>query len=67
VSVDAREPRDASRYASFTQDGVRIYYSPRLGQQSASLELDYTRVLFRTRPILTGPDSLVAAVVMGRI
>ena len=46
---------------------MAIYYSPKLGRRSASLELDYARVLFRTRPILTGPEELVAAVVMGRI
>jgi hypothetical protein len=67
VSVDAREPRDASRYASFIQDGVRIYYSPRLARTSATLELDYARVLFRSKPMLTGPEELVAAVVMGRL
>jgi hypothetical protein len=67
VSVDAREPRDASRYASFIQDGVRIFYSPKLERRSATLELDYARVLFRSRPILSGPEELVAAVVMGRV
>ena len=67
MSVDARQPRDASRYASFTQDGIVIYYSPRLERRSAVLELDYARVLFRSKPILAGPEELVAAVVMGRI
>jgi hypothetical protein len=67
VSVDARQPRDASRYASFTQDGIAIYYSPTLARHSATLELDYARVLFRSKPILMGPEELVAGVVMGHI
>ena len=67
VSVDARKPGDASRYESFLQDGVRIFYSPKLVRKSATLELDNGRVLFRSRPMLTGPEELVAAVVMGRV
>jgi hypothetical protein len=49
------------------QDGVRIYYSPKLGRISTTLELDYARVLFRSKPILSGPEQLVATVMMGRL
>jgi hypothetical protein len=31
-----------------------------------TLELDYVRILFRSKPILSGPEELVANVVMGR-
>ncbi len=48
------------------QDGTRIYYSPKLGRKSGVLELDYVRVLFRSKPIMSGPEDLVAEVIMGR-
>ncbi len=67
MSVDTREPHDPSRYESFVQDGVRIYYSPKLGRKSDTLELDYVRVLFRSKPVMTGPEDLLASVIMGRI
>ena len=66
VSVDTHEPRDPDRYNSFEQDGTRIYYSPRLGRKSDVLELDYVRILFRCKPIMSGPEELVAEVIMGR-
>ena len=49
------------------QDGTRIYYSPKLGRKSDMLELDYVRVLFRSKPVMTGPEELVAKVIMGRV
>ena len=67
VSVDTREPCDPSHYESFVQDGMRIYYSPKLGRKSHILELDYVRILFRSKPILSGPEELVATVIMGRV
>ena len=45
---------------------MRIYYSPRLGRKSDILELDYVRILFRSKPIMSGPEDLVAQVLMGR-
>ena len=45
---------------------MRIYYSPKLGRKSNVLELDYVRVLFRSKPIMSGPENLVAEVIMGR-
>jgi hypothetical protein len=48
------------------QDGTLIYYTPKLGRKSDVLELDYVRVLFRSKPIMSGPDDLVAEVIMGR-
>ena len=66
VSVDTREPKDASRYDSFDQDGTRIYYTPKLGRKSDVLELDYVRILFRSKPIMSGPEDLVAQIIMGR-
>jgi hypothetical protein len=48
------------------QDGTRIYYSPKLGRKSDVLELDYVRVLFHSKPIMSGPENLVAEVIMGR-
>ena len=56
-----------SRYASFEQDGTRIYYTPKLGQKSDVLELDYVRLLFRSRPIMSGPEDLLAKMIMGRM
>ena len=56
-----------SRYESFEQDGTRIYYTPKLGRKSDMLELDYARLLFRSRPIMSGPEDLLAKVIMGRI
>jgi hypothetical protein len=50
----------------FDQDGTRIYYTPKLGRKSDVLELDYVRILFRSKPIMSGPEDLVAAVIMGR-
>jgi len=67
VSVDTHEPRDPSEYASFIQDSLRIYYSPKLGRQSDTLELDYVRILFRNKPIMAGPEELLANIIMGRI
>ncbi len=49
------------------QDGIHIYYSPRLARKSDSMELDFVRVLFRSKPLMTGPEDLVASVIMGRI
>jgi hypothetical protein len=46
---------------------VHIYYSPKLGHKSDVLELDYVRILFHNKPIMSGPDDLVATVIMGRI
>ncbi len=66
MSVDTREPLDPSHYESFVQDGIRIYYSPKLGRQSDILELDYVRILFRSKPLMTGPEDLLANVIMGR-
>jgi hypothetical protein len=66
VSVDTHEPEDLSRYESFVQDGLRVYYSPRLGRKSDIVELDYVRVLFRSKPILSGPENLIANIIMGR-
>jgi hypothetical protein len=56
-----------SRYSSFEQDGMRVYYTPRLGQKSDVLELDYVRLLFRSRPVMSGPEDLLAKVIMGRM
>ncbi len=66
MSVDTREPLDPSHYESFVQDGIRIYYSPKLGRRSDILELDYVRILFRSKPLMTGPEDLLANVIMGR-
>jgi len=49
------------------QDGIHIYYSPRLARKSDSMELDYVRVLFRSKPLMTGPEDLVASIIMGRL
>ncbi len=67
VSVEADAPRDPGQYASFVQDGIRIYYSPRLDRTSNVLELDYTRGLFQSKPSLVGPDELLAKLMMGRV
>ena len=67
VLVDTREPKDPGRYASFVQDDLSIYYSPQLGRRSALLELDYVRTFFRSKPILTGPEDLVASVLTGHL
>jgi len=48
------------------QDGLRIYYSPRLSRKSDTLELDYVRMLFRSKPIVSGPENLIAHIIMGR-
>ena len=48
------------------QDDVRIYYSPKLGRKSDVLELDYVRTLFRSKPMVSGPEELLAQVIMGR-
>ena len=66
VSVDTHEPKDAGHYESFEQDGTRIYYTPKLGRKSDVLEFDYVRILFRSKPIMSGPEDLVAEVIMGR-
>jgi hypothetical protein len=67
VSVDTHEPRDVNGYESCEQDGVRIYYSPKLGRLSNTLELDYVRFLFHSKPIMSGPDDLLARLIMGRV
>ena len=46
---------------------MHIYYSPKLGRRSDTLELDYVRVLFRSKPLMTGPEDLLASVIMGRV
>jgi hypothetical protein len=46
---------------------MRIYYSPKLGRKSDILELDYVRILFRSKPIMSGPEDLLAQVLMGRL
>ena len=56
-----------SGYESFEQDGTRVFYTPRLGRKSDVLELDYVRLLFRSRPIMSGPEDLLAKVIMGRM
>jgi hypothetical protein len=58
---------DASRYESFVQDGIRIYYSPKLGRVSDTLELDYVRMLFHSKPIMSGPEELLAGIIMARM
>ena len=67
VSVDTREPRNPDLYDSFIQDDVRIYYSSKLASKSDVLELDYVRILFASRPIMSGPEDLVANVIMGQL
>jgi hypothetical protein len=67
VSVEANAPRDPGQYASFVQDGIRLYFSPRLDRTSDVLELDYARGLFQGKPVLAGPDELLARLIMGRI
>ncbi len=67
VLVDTREPKDPGRYASFVQDDLSIYYSPQLGRRSAFLELDYVRTLFGSKPVMTGPEDLVASVLTGHL
>ena len=66
VSVDTHEPKDLARYESFDQDGTRVYYTPKLGRKSDVLEFDYVRILFRSKAIMSGPEDLVAEVIMGR-
>lgn len=60
-------PKDASRYAFFEQDGMRIYYTPKLERKTDILELDYVRFLFHGRPLMTGPEALLATIIMARI
>jgi len=67
VSVEVDAPRDPSQYESFAQDGIRVYYSPRLDHASDVLELDYARILFQSKHVLVGPDELLARLIMGRI
>ena len=67
VSVKADAPRDLDLYASFVQDGIRIYYSPRFDGMSDVLELDDARGLFQGKPSLVGPDELLATLIMGRV
>ena len=67
VSVEAGAPRDPSQYASVVQDGIRVYYSPRLDRASDVLELDYARGLFQRKLALVGPDELLATLIMGRV
>ena len=66
VSVDTREPKNPRDYESFLQDDLRIYYSPKLRQRSDVLELDYVKILFRSKPLLSGPEELMASIIMGR-
>jgi len=49
------------------QDGLHIYYSPRFARQSDTIELGYVRVLFRHKLVVSGPEVLLANVVMGRV
>src|SRR6266436_8775514 len=65
VSVEADAPRNPGQYASFVQDGIRIYYSPRLDHASDMLELDSSRGLFQSKPVLVGPDELLARLMTG--
>lgn len=67
VSVEVDAPRDPAQYASFTQDDIRVYYSPRLDRASDVLELDSARGLFQSKPALVGPDELLARLIMGRV
>ncbi len=67
VSVDPHAPKHPDRYASFMQDGLCIYYSPQLGRRSKFLELDYVRTLFGSKPMMTGPEDLVASVLTGHL
>src|SRR5712692_2835820 len=67
VSVEADAPRDPGQYTSFVQDGIRVYYSPRLDHASDMLELDSSRGLFQSKPVLVGPEELLAKLIMGRI
>ena len=60
-------PRNTDSYESFVQDDVRIYYSPKLARKSDVLELDYVRILFASRPIMSGPEELVANVILGQL
>src|SRR5229473_7766804 len=67
VLVDPHAPKHLDRYASFMQDGLCIYYSPQLGRRSKFLELDYVRTLFGSKPMMTGPEDLVASVLIGHL
>jgi len=67
VSVDTHVPDDPRCYASFVQDGLCIYYSPPLGRKSDILELDHVRLVFRSKPILAGPEGLVGRVITGHL
>lgn len=67
VSVEVDAPRDPGQYASFAQDGIRVYYSPRLDRASDVLELDDARGLFQRKPVLVGPDELLAKLIMGQV
>jgi hypothetical protein len=60
-------PRNTDSYESFVQDDVRIYYSPKLARKSDVLELDYVRILFASRPVMSGPEELVANVILGQL
>lgn len=46
---------------------MRIYYSPQIARRSHVLELDYVRVLFGSRPQLSGPEELLATIVLGHL
>ena len=65
VSTD--EPRDPTLYSSCNQDGIQVYYTSRLGRKTELLELDYVRILFSRRPILAGPEELLAKIIMSRV
>ena len=67
VLVDPQAPKHPDRYASFVQDGLCISYSPQLGRRSELLELDYVRTLFGSKPVMTGPEDLVASVLTGHL
>ena len=46
---------------------MRIYYTPKLERKTDVLELDYVRFLFHGRPLMTGPETLLATIIMARI
>jgi hypothetical protein len=67
VSVDSQAPKHPDRYESCVQDGLCLYYSPQLGRTSDLLELDYVQTVFRRKPVLAGPEDLVARLIAGHM
>jgi len=67
ISVEADAPGDPGQSESFVQDGIRVYYSPRLDCTSDVLELDSARGLFQNKTVQAGPDELLATLMMGRV